>query len=119
MGYEEGTETWQSPAEWLAEDSSDPGYQLLSDGEIVAQVSGEANMSDSDEEDELDPIPTMSHAKAHEALGITLEWLEAQGTDPAHLLLMKRWMATAALKRNNTLTQTTISSFFRPHTEYM
>ena len=54
-----------------------------SSSEIVAQVSGEA---DNESEEEADPTPTVSHAKAHEAFGIALQWLEAQGTDSAHVL---------------------------------
>ena len=90
----------------------------MSDAEIVAQVCGESTHSDDNTEDEADSVPTISHAKVHEALGITLEWLEAQATDPAHLLLVKGWMATAARKRTNSLTQTNISSFFKPPIYY-
>ena len=88
----------------------------MSDGEIVAQVSGEADVSDNESEEEADPTPTVSHAKAHEAFGIALQWLEARGTDSAHLLLVKNWMTIAAKKLNDTLTQTTISSFFKSRT---
>lgn len=54
---------------------------------------------------------TMSHAKAYGALGIALEWLEAQG-DTAHLLLVKKWRDTVTRKRFDCLKQSTISSFF-------
>ena len=97
----------------------DPGYQLLTDNEIVAQVSGEADLSASESEDEPDPGPTVSHAQAHEAFGIALQWLEAKGTYPAHLLLVQNWMTVAGRKRNDSLTQTEITSFFRPHTSSM
>ena len=89
LGYEARNETWQSPEDWIAENSSDTGYQMMSDAKIVAQVCGESTHPDDDTEDEADPVPTVSHSKAHEALGITLECLEAQGTDPANLLLIK------------------------------
>ena len=118
LGSEEGN-SWQSPSEWMSEDSGDPGYQLLTDNEIVAQVSGEADLSASESEDEQDPGPTVSHAQAHEAFGIALQWLEAKGTDPAHLLLVQNWMTVAGRKRNDSLTQTEITSFFRPHTSSM
>ena len=61
----------------------------MTDDEIVAQVSGEADLSKSESKYEPDIAPTVSHASAHEAFGIVLQWLEAQGTDPAHLLLVK------------------------------
>ena len=115
LGSEEST-AWQSPSEWLTEDSEDPGYQLMTDDEIVAQVSGEADLPGSESEEEPDLAPTVSHARAHEAFGIALQWLEAQGTDPAHLLLVKNWMTIAGRKRTNSLTQTEITSFFQSHT---
>lgn len=35
MGTTERSD-WQSPSQWLAEDSEDPGYQLMTDDKIVA-----------------------------------------------------------------------------------
>ena len=55
-------------------------------------------------------------APAYKAFGIALQWLECQGTDPAHLMLVKNWMTTAGRKRDNSLTQTEITSYFKPHT---
>ena len=51
-----------------------------------------------------------------QAFGIALQWLECQGTDPAHLMLVKNWMTTAGRKRDNSLNQTEITSYFKPHT---
>ena len=56
--------------------------------------------------------PTVSHAKAHEAFGIVLQWLEAQGADADHLLLVTNWMSTAAKKRQDSLPQSKVSLFF-------
>ena len=64
----------------------------MTDDEIVAQVSGEADLSESESKYKPDIAPTVSHASAHE---IVLQWLEAQGTDPAHLLLVRNWMTIA------------------------
>ena len=36
---------------------------------------------------------------AHKALEIVFEWLEAEGADDMHLLLVKNWMAITAKKR--------------------
>lgn len=97
LGYEEGNENWQNPNDWLVQDSDDPGYQILSDSEIVAEVNGEDDLS-SDNVDELIET-TVPHAKAYEAFGTALEWLEAQGdVDIAHLLLVKKWKDIAAIK---------------------
>ena len=74
----------------------------LADGEIVAQVSGEADESDSGSESAIDTKTTVSHAKAHEALGIALEWLEAEGMDAAHLLLIKSGWALPLESINRT-----------------
>ena len=35
MGFNQGDENWLSPQDWLQEDASDPGYQLMTDDEIV------------------------------------------------------------------------------------
>ena len=47
LGYEEGNE---NPNDWLDEDCEDPGFQILSDSEIVAEVTGEAGDLSSDTE---------------------------------------------------------------------
>ena len=109
LGSEEGS-NWQSPSEWLAEDSEDSVYQLMTDDEIVAQVSGEPDLSGNESKDEPDNCPTVSNASAYKAFGIALQWLECQGTDPAHLMLVKNWMTTAGRKRDNS------TSYFKPHT---
>ena len=117
LGYEEGNQNWQHPTDWLAEDSDDPGHQILSDNEIVAEINGEADDLPSDTDVDKDSTETtVSHAKAYEALGITLEWLEAQG-DTAHLLLVKKWRDTAARKRFDCLKQSKILSFFSRNVE--
>ena len=88
----------------------------MTDDEIVAQVSGEPDLSGNESEDQPDNCPTVSNASAYKAFGIPLQWLECQGTDPAHLMLVKNWMTTAGRKRDNSLTQTEITSYFKPHT---
>ena len=63
LGYEEGNEDWQNPNDWLAEDSDDPDYQILSDCEIVAEVNGGADDLPSDTEGADKSIETtVSHA---------------------------------------------------------
>ena len=97
LGYNE--QSWQSPTEWLAEDASDPGYQLMSDEEIVATAMG-AHDEEVSEYEEESPV---THADACTAFDTALKYLESQNTDPAHLLLVKKWRDTAARKRIDSL----------------
>ena len=96
----------------LAEDSTDPGYQLLTDSEIVAEVTRGGDSLDPESDDEVEPQPTVSHAQAFDAFETALKWLEGQSdTDPFHLLLVRKWRDTAAQKRVQTLKQTTLLSY--------
>lgn len=80
--FSEGNEDWKNPNDWLAEDSDDPDYQILSDCEIVVEVNGGADDLPSDTEGADKSIETtVSHAQAYEAFGTALEWLEAQGEE--------------------------------------
>ena len=98
--------------DWLAEDSTDPGYQLLTDSEIVAEVTRGGDSLDPESDDEVEPQPTVSHAQAFDAFETALKWLEGQSdTDPFHLLLVRKWRDTAAQKRVQTLKQTTLLSY--------
>jgi hypothetical protein len=79
--------------------SEDPGYQLLTDTEIVAEVTGEKEDSDSGTDDEMVPQELVSHAQAFNAFETSLRWLEAQpNIDPFHLLLVRKWRDCAAQK---------------------
>ena len=53
MRYDKG-HIWQAPDTWVAEDTNDPGYQLTTDSEIVADVLNEAENQDSDSDGEID-----------------------------------------------------------------
>ena len=61
LGYKEGDQDWVSPQEWLDEDAFDPGYQLMTDEEIIADTLNE-NIVDSD--DEADAISSVTPAQA-------------------------------------------------------
>ena len=57
LGYQEGegqTE-WQSPKEWLNVDSSDPGFHLLTDAEIISPVAGAETVAVSDSDRDSEP----------------------------------------------------------------
>ena len=48
-------------------------------------------------EEETDPTPKVSHAKAHKFLGIAPLWLiETHRTHSSHFLPAKNWMTTMA-----------------------
>ena len=112
LGYMSGNQDWLTPAEWLAQDISDPSFQLLSDDEIIASINQENSEHAEDESDES--ITTaVTHAQAYTAFETALEWLQSQGdTYPAHLLLVQKWKNSVAMKRMETKKQTKLSSYF-------
>ena len=64
LGYSEDNESWESPQDWLAEDSTDPSYQIMTDSEImVAEVTRDIDNSDSESDDEIEPQPSVSNAQ--------------------------------------------------------
>ena len=112
LGYSEGDEDWQTPQDWLAEDITDPGYQLMSDTEIIAEVTRDDIDSDPESDMEIVLQPSVT-PQAFDAFQIALDWLEAQSdTDPSHLLLVRKWRDTAAQKRANAMKQTSLLSYF-------
>ena len=112
----QGDQTWQSPQDWLEDDSTDPGYQLMTDAEIASEVLGEgcdSEISDNESNDDLQRERSVTPSQAFEAFGTALEWLESQAdTDPLHLLLVKKWKDTAAQKRGELQKQTKLTSYF-------
>lgn len=68
-------------ANWMQEDSSDPGYQLMTDDEIIQQVTNpsaeEATDMDGDEY-QAEPIITISSGQAADMLEQGLKWYEQQ-----------------------------------------
>lgn len=112
LGYKEGDQDWVSPQEWLDEDAFDPGYQLMTDEEIIADTLNENIVDDSD--DEAEAISSVTPAQACSAFDTVLEWLESEGgVDSSHLLLIKKWRNIAAMKHLQKLKQTKIHSFFK------
>ena len=109
LGYSTDNESWQPPQNWLAEDATD---QLMTDSEIVAEVTGEKDSLDLESDDEMEPQPTVSPSQAFDAFETALKWLEGQSdTDPFHLLLVRMWRDTTAQKRVQTMKQTTLFSY--------
>ena len=100
LGYTENDPYWTVPKDWLMEDGSDPGYQLMSDQEIVETIVLDREDSDSDNEEPSPPSKSVTYTQACAAFECALEWLESQGdTDPAHLMLVKNWRDLAAQHR--------------------
>lgn len=100
-------------AEWMEADTNEPGHQILSDDEIVAEVVVSEEEGDGSDEDEGEPVPpTVTPSAAFDALGVSLRWLESQHVDAEHLLLVKKWRDHGARMRRESLRQRTITSFF-------
>ena len=90
---------------WMKEDSNDPGYQLLTDEEIIQQVVNplaEENADTEDNEDEVELTTTISSGEVADMLEQCLKWYERQdkATAPS-LLLLKRIRDLAALTRDS------------------
>ena len=102
----------EAVAEWLDSDVTDPGHQIMEDDEIVANALTEGNSDDESEEEEDYGVHSITPRDAFNALDVSLQWLESQGTDPAHLLLVKKWHDTVARMRCEPLRKTDITSFF-------
>ena len=90
-------------------DTNDPGYQILSDDEIVR------NLFEEDETDDLTEGENgPSHSEAFDALDLAFKWFERQEeSNTTQLLQLRRLRDLAALKRKSTMKQTKISSFFK------
>ena len=98
--------------EWFDSSVTDPGYQIIDD-EIVANALGEGNSDDESKEEEvMGEHHSITPLEAFHALDTSLQWLESQGTEPQHLLLMKKWRDTAARMRLESLSQTEITTYF-------
>ncbi|XP_050338865.1 jerky protein homolog-like [Bactrocera neohumeralis] len=100
--------------EWLNCDNEDPGFQILTDEEIIEDLNNNEREDEEDTETgEVCQVP--SHAEAFEALDIDFKWFERQDvSDPIQLLQLKRIRDLAAMKRNDSLRQRSITSYFQP-----
>ena len=80
--------------------------------EIVADALAQGNSDDESEEEEaMEECRSVTPHEAFNALETSLLWLESQNTDPARLLLVKKWRETAVRMRQESLRQTSITSF--------
>ena len=97
-------------------DTDDQGYQLLSDEEIVQQVTSqqpEDALEDENEEDEAKELDIPSSGEVTAMLDRCLLWYEWQQESTAtSVLLLKRIRDLAATKRFTSVKQTTLDSYF-------
>ena len=99
---------------WLDSDSSDPGYQLLSDEDIISSITSPSQDEDTYEEEEGDTdtneVPTCGAVA--DMLDLCMVWYEQQKESTApSLLLLKKIRDLAATKRYSNLKQLTLFSF--------
>ena len=102
---------------WLGEDANDPGYQLLTDDEIVQAVTEQASDTESDEDEEGEDTVTMQAIPPHKEVASMLDkcllWYEQQKESrPSSLLLLKEIRDLAVAKRHSNLKQTKLTSFY-------
>ncbi len=103
---------------WLTEDAADPGYQLLSDDDIVEQVVKQTFPEDSDNDDDGDEYPSEfdeipKPGEVADMLEKCLLWYERQqeSSTPTSALLLKQIRDLAITKRHASLKQMTLKSF--------
>lgn len=98
---------------WLYEDSADPGYQLLSDEDIIDQVTSDQQIEESDDDvSEPEDVPTSGEVAV--MMEKCMLWYEKQDESTAtSLMLLKRVKDLAIKKRYTQLKQTKIHSFFQ------
>ncbi|KAG5898351.1 hypothetical protein JTB14_034332 [Gonioctena quinquepunctata] len=101
--------------EWMACDTSDPGFQILNDDEIVVSVREDVEVEVEEElsaDVEVDAGPSASEAFA--GLETALKWMERQPEcDHLQLLTVKRMRDLAARKRLKTAKQLTLTEMFK------
>ncbi len=68
----------------MESDNADSGHQLLDDDEIVSdhQQLEEEHSDDSEDKDPVEDSHQITPQEAFDALNVTLQWLECQGSDP-------------------------------------
>lgn len=112
-GFEECDQ--ENIQDWLECDADDPGYQVLTDDEIIDSVIDDQEPCNDEEEpsgdDRAEKGP--SSEEAFHCLETAMKWLEQQEEcDTVQLLSLKRVRDLAAKKRVSGLKQKTILDFF-------
>jgi hypothetical protein len=73
--------TAENLEKWLEVDSTEPGYEVLTDSEIIRRAQGQTDESSENEEEEIELIPEkhVSHVAALQWTENLLDYLEQQG----------------------------------------
>ncbi|KAF5926100.1 hypothetical protein HPG69_010122 [Diceros bicornis minor] len=73
--------TTETIERWLEVDSTEPGYEVLTDSEIIRRAQGQTDESSENEEEEIELIPEkhINHAAALQWTENLLDYLEQQG----------------------------------------
>ncbi|XP_064421026.1 jerky protein homolog-like [Latimeria chalumnae] len=100
--------------QWFEVDSTEPGYEVLTDSEIVRRVQGQADISENEEEQtELIPERHICHASALEWTENLLDYLEQQDdTLLSEKLVLRRLRTTIRNKQNTSMKQKSIKDYF-------
>ncbi|XP_067136916.1 jerky protein homolog-like [Centruroides vittatus] len=101
--------------DWLECDADDPGYQILSDDEIIASVIDNQDPCDDEEEpsDDNRAEKGPSSEEAFHGLETAMKWLEQQEEcDTIQLLFLKHVRDLVAKKRVSAVKQKKILDFF-------
>ena len=97
--------------EWLAADNNEYGYGDPSDEEIIRIVLEETDNT-TEEEEQDNSLPKVSHAKACQALETILLYAEEQPDIPMSTsLILNGLLLQASQKRAGTLTQRSIQDY--------
>lgn len=112
-----GSDLYIDIESWLNEDAGDPGYQLLSDDDIIEQVTATNEQSDidnsDDDDDSGDTESIPSNGEVADMLDKCLLWYEQQKeSTPTSTLLLKKIRDLASSKRYSNLKQLKLQSFF-------
>ncbi len=100
---------------WMAVDSNDMGYELLSDAAIIYQVTRMVEDEDEPEETSEEERATPTPAEVKVMLDKCMLWYERQKEccTPSCLLMLKNLCDMAAMKRYTNLKQLELTSFFK------
>lgn len=91
---------------WLNSDANDPGFQMLSDEEIIAEAQSQINSESETDDEEVTQTTKITNSEAFECFSKGMIWLEQQkGVDTTELLLLKRLRDRAAKQRLSTMRQ--------------
>lgn len=103
---------------WLNMDSTDVGYEILNDNEIIEQVLSAQNEAidekDDDEDTDVSNLSTIPCKDVEEMLTKCIEWYEQQSeSNITHLIAMRQVRALAIKKGREKAVQKRITDFFK------